>query len=374
MEMFFINLTKVGNIYKSKNHSLDMPKKKRVVKKKAKVVPRSRVNRGFAIFLFIALIFSVLAFSFLMISGGPTGNVITGHASAAVVKIDVSLEQVEFADGKVMSYSEYQMVFCSKSACVDPGSHSCAANVCAIDLSSGSSKGDNTPSSGFVYEMFGKWGEGQLDINVAKYLFLIIVTLMIFSALSLIKLPENGGVQFILAAAIAFLATAYITPEEVFAILTAYTALGLTLSVIVPFVVMVIFSATLLGGSSKLDTKEMTIPKIVLQAMLWLFFTVFLGYKVIGGFGNDQVSNPMMILMLVITGLSLGVFVLNRKFRYWVYKIGFELNSVMSKEDFDDINTAMENKNFLEYKKKNKGKRNVEQAYMDSRSPFHKFS
>ena len=121
-------------------------------------------------------------------------------------------------------------------------------------------------TKGFISNFFTSWEEGDMDVNIAKYLFWIILFFLIYSVLNISNFPENGFFQFLIALPVSFLAIAYLTPEEVFAVLTTYSALGLTLSVVLPFAIMLLFSATLLSSKKM---KNMSVSKVMLQVFLW---------------------------------------------------------------------------------------------------------
>ena len=202
---------------------------------------------------------------------------------------------------------------------------------------------------GIIGDLFATWGEGNLDVNIAKYLFWIIIMLFIFSSLNFAKMPENGFLQFLLAIIISFLATAYITPEEVFTVLTTYTALGLTLSVIVPFIILIFFSAMLLSNEK---ISQMTVAKVMMEVMLWLFFVAFLLYKLIVGYSGHELSTGMRIVMFGVLILSGGILVINKHFRKWVRELGTELKRAKyevekeSRMEAKDMQSTEEKGNF----------------------------
>ena len=202
---------------------------------------------------------------------------------------------------------------------------------------------------GIIGDLFATWGEGNLDVNIAKYLFWIIIMLFIFSSLNFAKIPENGFLQFLLAIIISFLATAYITPEEVFTVLTTYTALGLTLSVIVPFIILIFFSAMLLSNEK---ISQMTVAKVMMEVMLWLFFVAFLLYKLIVGYSGHELSTGMRIVMFGVLILSGGILVINKHFRKWVRELGTELKRAKyevekeSRMEAKDMQSTEEKGNF----------------------------
>ncbi len=190
-------------------------------------------------------------------------------------------------------------------------------------------------SSSFISEMFGDWSQGDLDVSVAKYFMFGILILLIFSIFNMTNIPSQQGVQWILSILVSFLAIAYITPEEIFTILSTYSALGMTLSIFVPFAVMLLFSAALLspikntkkGEEVKLVPGKANVGQVVLVKFLWLLFTGFLLYKIVSGFASPDVdlSVGMSIVLGAVFIISLFLTIFNKKFRNWIRGIGFEI-------------------------------------------------
>ncbi len=190
-------------------------------------------------------------------------------------------------------------------------------------------------TNSFIEDMFAKWGEGSLDVNIAKYLLFIIVTLLIFSILNITGFPESIFVQSVGAILVSFLAVSYITPNEIFTILTTYTAMGITLSMVIPFGIMVLASAAILspirkkGKKIRLNVSGLTPGKIIMVSILWLLFTAVLIYKFIIGYGADKVqpSGGLGIVMIVVTALSILITIFNKQFRKWIMNIGKEIKN-----------------------------------------------
>jgi len=178
-----------------------------------------------------------------------------------------------------------------------------------------------------IENLFTKWEGGQIDANIAKYTLFGMIALLIFSILNAAKFPKHALVQGIIAALIAFLATAYITPEEVMSILTTYTALGITLSTIVPFMIMLFFSSMILSYERS-GSRSITVGKIMLNVFLWFLFLVVLGYKLFAGFATGKISVGFNITFIATFGIfliTLGIFVFNKKFREGIMKLGLEI-------------------------------------------------
>jgi hypothetical protein len=196
-------------------------------------------------------------------------------------------------------------------------------------LNSGQGSNLGTPSLGagtsFISDLFTQWGAGNLDVNISKYLFWLMLTGLIWGALSFAKFPPQGVFQALIAIPAGFLATAYITPGEVFTILTSYTALGITLSFLLPFAILLFVSAML---TSNEHVRQMSIPKIMLETLLWIFYIVILGYKIISGIISGEVPfglNLTLIIMIGVFAISLLILVFNSKFRRWMWRIGLDI-------------------------------------------------
>lgn len=195
--------------------------------------------------------------------------------------------------------------------------------VLALLLLSGSFTGHAVSNqTSYVSDLFGSWGSGNLDVNIAKYLFFGMLALLIFASFNAAKFPKNMALQWLIAIPIAFLATAYIAPKEIMSILTTYSALGIALSVVVPFIVMIFFSSMLLSYG------KTTVGKIMAQVFLWFVFGVVLAYKLIMGIISGEVSIGLNAVFIVTFGafiVVLFIFVKNKKFRTWVMKLGLEI-------------------------------------------------
>jgi hypothetical protein len=182
-----------------------------------------------------------------------------------------------------------------------------------------------------ISDFFTSWQGGNLDVNISKYLFWIMLMLLIFSALKFASFPPNGFLQFILALIVSFLATAFITPAEVFVMLVSYSALGLTLGSILPFIVLMFFSAMLVSNEK---IRGMSIGKIMAEVVLWLMWVGFLIYRFIKLWVEQGTINVLFqgggIVMIVVFFLSLFILIFNKHFRAWIQNLGIEL--IKSKE------------------------------------------
>ncbi len=183
----------------------------------------------------------------------------------------------------------------------------------------------NAIKTNYIFDLFTQWGAGQLDVNIAKYLFFFMLMGIIWGALYFADFPPSKAFQALIAIPAAFLATAYITPAEVFTILQSYTAMGITLTFLLPFIIMVLVSGMLVV---KTRISKMNVASIVLEVFLWFFFIVILIYKMFEGFITKQISfglNLVMIIMMGVIVLSALILLFNGKFRAWLWKINLQL-------------------------------------------------
>jgi len=194
----------------------------------------------------------------------------------------------------------------------------------------------------FISDLFTQWSAGNLDLNIAKYLFFFMLAGLIWGALSFAKFPPNAFFQAIIALPVAFLATAYITPDEIFTILQSYTTLGIVLTFIIPFVILIFVSAMLLSNER---LGHMSVPKILLELFLWIFFLVILVYKLISGMVTGQIAVTGISLPIVIMigtfGLSLLIVVFHKGWRNAVWRMGLEIRKARSEAERQEAEEAI---------------------------------
>ncbi|MCX6748411.1 MAG: hypothetical protein NT076_02300 [Candidatus Pacearchaeota archaeon] len=97
-----------------------------------------------------------------------------------------------------------------------------------------------------------------------KTLFFILVLLIIGTILSLIPLFKNKkGVSFLVAVIVSFLAVYYIPSQLIKSMLNPYSALGVALISVIPFIIIFLFAQHMLTNT-------------FLKKVVWMFFAVFL--------------------------------------------------------------------------------------------------
>lgn len=187
--------------------------------------------------------------------------------------------------------------------------------------------GNQLGGTNFISDFFTNWQAGGLDINVAKYILFFILGLLIFSVLRMTNFPPGGGLQFIVSLLVSFLAVAYITPEEVFVIISTYTTLGVVLTTILPFVILCLFSVALVApihvNRGRNVVSAVSLPAVLLSILMWFFFCLYSVWRLVTGLIDGSLVWPAVptIIMTVTTVVSLGFLFLNKAFRTFIARV-----------------------------------------------------
>jgi len=113
------------------------------------------------------------------------------------------------------------------------------------------------------------WEKGETVSSIfLKYLFLILIIILVFSALSYSRFPESSIARIVIAIAVGFLSTIMIQPEELIAMVSSYTAMGAAFILFLPILILGFFTLVV-------STKVAPVG-IVIQRLLWLFYSLYL--------------------------------------------------------------------------------------------------
>jgi len=139
----------------------------------------------------------------------------------------------------------------------------------------GDSSPDNTISCVFWESLsfIDYMWNGNADLGTigwfAKYLFLALIVILIYSSLQFVDFPENNGLKFALSLVVGFLSTALISTSEVIGLMLSYTALGITLITFFPIMILMFFTVMI---SAKANPMGIFFQKI----MWWTYFAYLL--------------------------------------------------------------------------------------------------
>jgi hypothetical protein len=112
-------------------------------------------------------------------------------------------------------------------------------------------------------------GESEAGVIMRLFFFALLV-ILIYSVLTTAKFPEQTAVRAIISAVVGFLAIVYITPEEFYAIMQSYTALGIALLIFLPIAILIFFTLTI---------GEKAAFALVFTRVLWLIYSFYLFWK-----------------------------------------------------------------------------------------------
>jgi len=161
-------------------------------------------------------------------------------------------------------------------------------------------------SESFI-SFFTDWSHGKASANIAKIFLLFIVSIVVYLALSSFSIFQgNKTLVMVLSFLIGFLATAYFTPKEVYSLLNSYDALGLTISALIPFFVLM--------GLSFRAVQDGNPSQILFQWIAWGAFAAFSVYRfVYDFFWAHEGSKPVNSILLAMAILSLVMFIFNER-------------------------------------------------------------
>ncbi len=171
-------------------------------------------------------------------------------------------------------------------------------------------------SAAWYDNLWSGWKTGKFEEGAAKILLAIIIALTVFSISTNIPGLENifskdkEWLGFIFSAIVGFLSMAYITPDEVYAIMISYSGLGFVLGGGLPFIILLFFTITLAteGGGG---AKGMLFRRI-LAYLLWGGFAIFLIYRVVTHWNSPEAETIygaltwILLIIVIVFFLGLG--------------------------------------------------------------------
>ncbi|RMD67496.1 hypothetical protein D6817_01480 [Candidatus Pacearchaeota archaeon] len=184
-------------------------------------------------------------------------------------------------------------------------------NVFAQPASQPSSQPASQPSSGttlkedvstfgtrlkeFFGSTLGLGPDAQASPTVAKILFLIILTLLVWSILDMSGIVTNSAVKWGLSIVVSLLGILYLTPEEIWATVGSYSAMGMTLLFVFPIIILFFFTFRIIiqGGAMG----------YIVQQGVWAIYFLFLLFNFFIGFVSDRIggfSDPKTWVYLVV--------------------------------------------------------------------------
>ncbi|NCO11395.1 hypothetical protein CO038_01765 [Candidatus Pacearchaeota archaeon CG_4_9_14_0_2_um_filter_39_13] len=125
---------------------------------------------------------------------------------------------------------------------------------------------------GPIVDLFTFQTELGVDIGVTKWLFIILLSLLIWSVLEGSGIIKQNAVRWVISIIVAFLGVSYFTVDEVIATLQTYQALGLTLLFLFPLLILMTFTWRIVAHFQSPGA-------VVFQWFMWIVYGIFLVYR-----------------------------------------------------------------------------------------------
>jgi len=211
-----------------------------------------------------------------------------------------------------------------------------------------------------VQEFWQGWSTGEgINLNVAKILLLIIITLIVYAVLSSIPTLESALFSedskilgMLLSLVIGILSTIYLTPKDVFVTIMSYNALGITLGIAIPFLILLTFSTKILLSNITRSSAANAFEKRLLTRLslypLWIIFLFYQAYRLLQLFGgievDPNVANQLSSLASsgfsgVVLWITFGLFLASLLFIICMGWISRRMGKYALRGMLNDINT-----------------------------------
>jgi len=184
-----------------------------------------------------------------------------------------------------------------------------------------------------VKDMFSSWEDGDLSVNVAKYLFLFLIAIVLFNVLEFVPIVggKAPGRRWVVSFVVAFLGTAYLSTSDVYTMLAGYGALGMVVGGILPFIILMYFSTHLAKGGKKNRGGQL------FAKFMWFVFIIFLVWKLVDGMyycelGTDKTACINMLEGWIYVGLIVAGIVWIWFMEKWVVNLLFKNKLESDKE------------------------------------------
>lgn len=177
-------------------------------------------------------------------------------------------------------------------------------------------------SNSTIARLVADWKDKNLDVNIAQWLFIVLITLLVYSIVDLTGIVGQWYIRLPVSIVIGFLSGAYIAPDEIFAMLASYNTLGIILGGFLPLVILILFTYSITVKEATGNSVTVAGGGILVQYLIWLGFAAVLIYKTIVISISEQASQPLLWLNLGIT-LAVIIFgiIFNSKLRDWFVHI-----------------------------------------------------
>jgi len=184
-----------------------------------------------------------------------------------------------------------------------------------------------------------------------KYAFFFMITLFLVGVFGSASWPKNGFIRVMISIFVSYIGVGYILPEEFLATAPFYSALVMAIVAGLPFAVLLLVSSQILqtrDEKGKIVRGKLTVGKIMVQFLLWVFYLAFLLWFTIRSFvqvgtGTSNWTATTVIFYIYMLILLIGtawIVLRNGKFRTWIIKTGREINREVSRDVAEAVRDA----------------------------------
>ena len=182
--------------------------------------------------------------------------------------------------------------------------------------------------------------------GLVRWIMFFIVLMFIYWAIDTV-IENKSFIKIALSGAIAYLAVNFIVINEIYSIMTTYSALGVTFTVIAPFIVILLFTTRLVS------TGVLKVPKIFTERVIWFSYSIFLIYYL---WTSDKSSTALNWIILLIVLVSVLITIFNSKFIKYVRKMKRSVDQANQDarlaESKLSVRESKHNKEMLDYEQK----------------------
>ncbi len=146
------------------------------------------------------------------------------------------------------------------------------------------------------------------NIGFAKILIFFLIALIIYAISDFIPyISQHVYVKWAISIIIGLLATLYLNAQDVYTVIVSYSALGITLTAIIPFILIAIISK-----------KEHEEGRNFTSKLLWIIFIVVLVMKIIGSWSSVGINGQWIyIIVLILAGI---MFLWDNKIYFFLFR------------------------------------------------------
>lgn len=186
------------------------------------------------------------------------------------------------------------------------------------------------PIKGFFAGTGDLTGGGEFIIKV--FIWFLVFTIIFGVSEFIPGLADKNWLQFFFATIVSLLSVIYITPSELVVIMSTYTALAMTITTIIPLLILIGMSIKIMSSS------DFSFMNVIVVKFLWVTYGLWLIYKVftLRIAGDAAGGWPLLVFLASLLITALFVF-FDSKIRGLLFKS--EIKHVREKA-FRDVEKA----------------------------------